>query len=181
MASKHYSESGYARVSKEELTVENQLLEIETAGFRIEQRGVVVETISGSVAMNQRPGFTRLLEKLDADDVLVVTKLDRLGRNAIDVVSTVVRLAEIGVRALPGAGRRRSDEFRRQTHNGCADDGCGVRTRSVDRTHASWSEESPSAGKEARPTPGRCRSSRRRKFVCSGTRARLASPRSPSA
>ncbi len=88
----------YARVSKEDLAVENQLLEIETAGFRIEQRRVVAETISGSVAMSRRPGFTRLLEKLDADDVLVVTKLDRLGRNAIDVVTTVARLAEICVR-----------------------------------------------------------------------------------
>jgi putative DNA-invertase from lambdoid prophage Rac len=64
----------YARVSKEDLTVENQLLEIETAGFRIEQRRVVAETISGSVAMSRRPGFIRLLEKLDADDVLVLAQ-----------------------------------------------------------------------------------------------------------
>lgn len=32
------------------------------------------------------------------DDVLVVTKLDRLGRNAMDVRSTVERLAEMNVR-----------------------------------------------------------------------------------
>lgn len=31
-------------------------------------------------------------------DVLIVTKLDRLGRDAIDVSSTVKALAEIGVR-----------------------------------------------------------------------------------
>jgi putative DNA-invertase from lambdoid prophage Rac len=88
----------YARVSTADQTVENQLLEICNAGFQVEQRRVVVETISGSIETNRRPGFNRLLEKLDADDVLVVTKLDRLGRNATDVVTTVVRLAEIGVR-----------------------------------------------------------------------------------
>ena len=88
----------YARVSTADQTVENQLLEIRNAGFQVEQRRVVVETISGSIETNRRPGFNRLLEKLDADDVLVVTKLDRLGRNATDVVTTVVRLAEIGVR-----------------------------------------------------------------------------------
>jgi len=35
---------------------------------------------------------------LEAGDVLVVTKLDRLGRNAMDVRSTVDALAAIGVR-----------------------------------------------------------------------------------
>ena len=42
--------------------------------------------------------FIRLLDKLEAGDVLVVTKLDRLGRNAMDVGGTVAKLAEIGVR-----------------------------------------------------------------------------------
>jgi putative DNA-invertase from lambdoid prophage Rac len=54
--------------------------------------------VSGSSALEQRPGFMRLLDLLEADDVLVVTKLDRLGRNAIDVTSTVAKLAEMGVR-----------------------------------------------------------------------------------
>ena len=40
----------------------------------------------------------RLLDKLETDDVLIVTKLDRLGRNAIDVATTVERLAKAGVR-----------------------------------------------------------------------------------
>jgi hypothetical protein len=31
-------------------------------------------------------GFKRLVDKLESGDVLIVTKLDRLGRNAIDVV-----------------------------------------------------------------------------------------------
>jgi hypothetical protein len=57
--------------------------EIHAAGFAIEPRRLVTETVSGSVAAVQRRGFARLLDRLEAGDVLVVTKLDRLGRNAI--------------------------------------------------------------------------------------------------
>jgi putative DNA-invertase from lambdoid prophage Rac len=39
-----------------------------------------------------------LLDRLEPDDVLIVTKLDRLGRNAMDVRATVERLAADGVR-----------------------------------------------------------------------------------
>ena len=40
----------------------------------------------------------KLLDRLERDDVLMVTKLDRLGRNTIDVATTVQRLATRGVR-----------------------------------------------------------------------------------
>jgi putative DNA-invertase from lambdoid prophage Rac len=46
----------------------------------------------------ERKGFTRLLDRLEEGDVLVVTKLDRLGRNAMDVRTTVEALAGMGVR-----------------------------------------------------------------------------------
>jgi putative DNA-invertase from lambdoid prophage Rac len=70
----------YARVSTDGQTTANQIREIEAAGFQVEPRRVVTETISGSSAIEQRPGFMRLLDKLEQDDVLIVTKLDRLGR-----------------------------------------------------------------------------------------------------
>jgi putative DNA-invertase from lambdoid prophage Rac len=54
--------------------------------------------VSGNVATSQRRGFTRLLDRLEPGDVLVVTKLDRLGCNVMDVGSTVAKLAELGVR-----------------------------------------------------------------------------------
>ncbi len=88
----------YLRVSAPGQTTDNQLQEIQAAGFRIEPRRVVAETISGSVATAQRRGFARLLDRLEAGDVLVVTKLDRLGRNAMDVGATVATLAQLGVR-----------------------------------------------------------------------------------
>src|SRR5215212_3271851 len=86
------------RVSTAGQTTDNQLQEIAAAGFKVEPRRVVTETVSGNVATSQRRGFTRLLDRLEAGDVLVVTKLDRLGRNVMDVGSTVAKLAELGVR-----------------------------------------------------------------------------------
>jgi putative DNA-invertase from lambdoid prophage Rac len=88
----------YVRVSTMGQTTANQIQEIEAAGFKVDTRRVVSETVSGSSAIAQRPGFIKLLNKLEQDDVLIVTKLDRLGRNAIDVATTVAKLAELGVR-----------------------------------------------------------------------------------
>src|SRR3954468_18171022 len=88
----------YLRVSTASQTTNNQLQEIKAAGFKVEPRRVVTETVFGNVATAQRRGFTRLLDRLETGDVLVVTKLDRLGRNVMDVGSTVAKLAELGVR-----------------------------------------------------------------------------------
>jgi putative DNA-invertase from lambdoid prophage Rac len=88
----------YVRVSTASQTPENQIREIEAAGFAIEPRRIIAETISGSIAIARRPGFAKLIDKLETGDVLVVTKLDRLGRDAIDVSATVGRLEDMGVR-----------------------------------------------------------------------------------
>jgi putative DNA-invertase from lambdoid prophage Rac len=89
---------GYARVSTADQNTDNQIREIRAAGFNIETRRMVAESISGSVAANQRKGFSKLVDRMESGDVLVVTKLDRLGRNAIDVRATVEQLAKAGVR-----------------------------------------------------------------------------------
>jgi putative DNA-invertase from lambdoid prophage Rac len=68
------------------------------AGFAIEPHRVVEETVSGSSAASQRDGFQRLLDRLECGDVLVVCKLDRLGRDVVDVVTTVNKLDAIGVK-----------------------------------------------------------------------------------
>ncbi|KDM67987.1 recombinase family protein, partial [Acidiphilium sp. JA12-A1] len=88
----------YARVSTVEQTAENQIAEAKAAGFAIRPNRIITETISGSVAARQRPEFRRLLDRLEDGDVLVVTKLDRLGRSALDVRATVDALASLGVR-----------------------------------------------------------------------------------
>ena len=97
----------YCRVSTAEQTTDNQIQEIAASGFQIDSRRIITETVSGSVAAMERKGFLTLLNKLESGDVLVVTKLDRLGRNAMDVRATVERLASVEVRvhclALGGA------------------------------------------------------------------------------
>jgi len=94
-------------VSTAEQTTDNQIHEIPAAGFNIEPRRVIAECVSGSVAANQRKGFAKLRDRLEAGDVLIVTKLDRLGRNAMDVRATVEELAQADIRvhclALGGA------------------------------------------------------------------------------
>lgn len=97
----------YCRVSTVDQSYENQVHEIQASGFHIDPRRIIAETVSGSTAAMERKGFRSLIDRLEWDDVLVVTKLDRLGRNAMDVRSTVERLAEMQVRihclALGGA------------------------------------------------------------------------------
>lgn len=88
----------YARVSTADQNTDNQIQEITAAGFSVDKRRIVAECVSGSVAASERPQFAKLLDRLEPGDVLIVTKLDRLGRNAMDVRQTVDRLAADGVR-----------------------------------------------------------------------------------
>lgn len=88
----------YCRVSTSDQTTDNQVQEIAAQGFTVTPQRTMTETISGSVAASERPGFGKLLNKLEDGDVLVVTKLDRLGRNAMDVRATVEALSGVGVR-----------------------------------------------------------------------------------
>ncbi len=88
----------YCRVSTTDQTTQNQSMEIKAAGFAIKEHRLIEESISGSVTAKERPGFTKLIDRMESGDVLVVTKLDRLGRNAMDVRATVERLAGSGVR-----------------------------------------------------------------------------------
>lgn len=88
----------YCRVSTFDQTTDNQVREIDAAGFKVTPQRTITETVSGSVPTAERKGFAQLVNKLEAGDVLVVTKLDRLGRNAMDVRATVEALTGIGVR-----------------------------------------------------------------------------------
>lgn len=97
----------YCRVSTPDQSTENQVEEIRTSGFDLTAKRIVREIVSGSVAAQERAEFSKLVDRLEEGDVLVVTKLDRLGRNAMDVRSTVETLSARSVRvhclALGGA------------------------------------------------------------------------------
>ena len=88
---------GYARVST--LTQEkngNSLEEQVSALTSYGCQEIVQEAYSGKTM--ERPAFTALLAKLTAQDTLVVTKLDRFARTAIEGVQTVRSLFDRGVR-----------------------------------------------------------------------------------
>lgn len=97
----------YCRVSTADQTTDNQISEIRGAGFEVSEHRVVTETISGSVPAMERAQFAKLIDRMEAGDVLLVTKLDRLGRDAMDVRATVERLSACEVKvhclALGGA------------------------------------------------------------------------------
>ena len=90
----------YGRVSTAEQSPDNQLLEIEQAGYKIDSKRIELETISGATAAGSRTGFGRLKSKLEAGDTVIVTKLDRLGRDSIDVQQTVQWFKSNGVRLV---------------------------------------------------------------------------------
>lgn len=83
---------GYGRVSTKEQTTENQRREIETAGYAVDY-WYADEGVSGKVSALLRPQFAKMLGQIRDDETLIVTKLDRLGRDAQDVGATIKALA----------------------------------------------------------------------------------------
>lgn len=83
----------YGRVSTKDQTTENQRREIESAGYAVDY-WYADEGVSGKVCAVQRPQFAKLLQQIRDGETLVVTKLDRLGRDAQDVSATIKMLAK---------------------------------------------------------------------------------------
>lgn len=79
---------GYTRVSTVDQTVKNQRQELEAAGYKVDYWYEDVG-VSGKLPSAQRPEFKRLLDRIRDEETLVVSKLDRLGRDAIDILQTV--------------------------------------------------------------------------------------------
>jgi len=60
-------------------------------------REYIDESVSGGTVAAERPGFAKLLENVWVGDTVCVYAVDRLGRDALDVQSTVRRLLDRGV------------------------------------------------------------------------------------
>lgn len=82
----------YGRVSTKDQTTENQRREIEAADFTI-GFWFADEGVSGKVPAAQRPQFAKMMQQIRDGETLVVTKLDRLGRDAQDIGATIKALA----------------------------------------------------------------------------------------
>lgn len=88
---------GYGRVSTTEQNTDNQLVALTSKGFDIKPTRWFSEQISGGVPALQRPQFSKMAERMETGDTLVVLKLDRLGRDVQDVLATVEKLAKDGI------------------------------------------------------------------------------------
>lgn len=73
---------GYARVSTHDQNLDLQIDALLQTGC--ERSNIFVDKISG--AKSERPGLTRCMESLQQDDVLIVWRLDRLGRSMTHLI-----------------------------------------------------------------------------------------------
>lgn len=90
---------GYVRVSTSDQNVENQKKQIADAGYSV-TRWFSDEAVSGAIKAGERPGFAELLNYVREGDTLIVIAINRLGRNTIDVLSTVEMLQMKGVKVV---------------------------------------------------------------------------------
>lgn len=82
---------GYARVSTDEQNLDLQRQALEAAGC-----DAVYEDKGISGAANERPGLAEALAKVGPGDVLVVWKLDRLGRSLAHLIHVIDGLGKAG-------------------------------------------------------------------------------------
>lgn len=84
---------GYARVSTQaqQASLDGQVSQLKELGCE----KVFTDIVSGAKA--QRPGLDAALDYLRANDTLVVTKLDRLGRTTLDTLTTMTELSGRGI------------------------------------------------------------------------------------
>jgi DNA invertase Pin-like site-specific DNA recombinase len=95
---------GYMRIStqKEKQTTDHQRITLEQYAkdnlFKVNE--IVEERISGTIKAESRPQFSALKDKLRENDILIVTDIDRLGRNADDVIMEFKKLKARGIRVI---------------------------------------------------------------------------------
>lgn len=87
----------YVRVSTEDQSTEAQRHSISKLHKVEEEHWFADEAISGAIKALQRPGFAELYKFARKGDTLVVSAIDRLGRDTIDVLETVEALQRKGV------------------------------------------------------------------------------------
>src|SRR4029077_16317050 len=83
---------GYARVSTAHQSLDQQTDALTAAGVDVAR--VYTDKLSGTSTRQQRPGLAALLDYARQGDAIVVVGIDRLGRNAAEVMLTIRDLGE---------------------------------------------------------------------------------------
>jgi DNA invertase Pin-like site-specific DNA recombinase len=86
---------GYARVSTAHQSIDQQMDALTAAGA--DATRVYTDKLSGTSPRQQRPGLAALLDYARQGDAIVVVGIDRLGRNAAEVMTTIRDLGERGI------------------------------------------------------------------------------------
>jgi DNA invertase Pin-like site-specific DNA recombinase len=86
---------GYARVSTGHQSLDQQIDALTTAGVAANR--VYSDKLSGTSTREQRPGLAALLDYAREGDAIVVVGIDRLGRKAAEVMTTIRELGERGI------------------------------------------------------------------------------------
>ena len=82
---------GYARISTQDQNLELQIDDLQKAGCEM----IFQEKVSGK--NRDRPELQVLISKLRKGDIVIVWKLDRLGRSIRDLIDLVSSFRELGV------------------------------------------------------------------------------------
>lgn len=86
---------GYARVSTTHQSLDQQQDALVASG--VDESRVYSDKLSGTSTREGRPGLTALLDYAREGDAIVVVGIDRLGRNAAEVMTTIRELGERGI------------------------------------------------------------------------------------
>lgn len=84
---------GYARVSTSQQSLDIQIKALKEAG--VKESRIFTDIATGSNA--KRDGLTLLRQKVEEHDVILVKKLDRLGRDTADMIQLIKEFDTIGV------------------------------------------------------------------------------------
>src|SRR6201997_5463561 len=86
---------GYARVSTGHQSLDQQVDALTAAG--VDTKRIYSDKLSGISTREQRPGLAALLDYAREGDAIVVVGIDRLGRNAAEVMTTIRELGKRGI------------------------------------------------------------------------------------
>jgi DNA invertase Pin-like site-specific DNA recombinase len=86
---------GYARVPTGHQSLDQQVDALTAAG--VDTGRIYSDKLSGTSTREQRPGLAALLDYARQGDAIVVVGIDRLGRNAAEVMTTIRDLGQRGI------------------------------------------------------------------------------------